>query len=530
MKKTLLLTIICLLSLSFSLYAGGVEDQAEDMEKILQVGQVGGYAGLSVYRNALPNHLFLELVYDQLVFNEKAQGYKKEAVSGYTISPDKKNLTFTLKKDMVTHDGSTANADLVVEVFRERVASDEYGASPLYNQIGSLMTAVNKIDDLTVSIDFAIPMPHIEVMMALMSISDPDMHIKDDGTKARFNEQDKQIGTGPFKLVEYVPGSHAYYEKFDKYWDADNVKLDGVRITFYGDNAAMVAALEAGEADYIFRPSFDDIIRLSSNPDFNVIVPDTKQSAFIMMMSPKEKGITQNPLVRQAINYAINRNNITQVVTGGLTTPISTPALKGSMAYAPDNELSYDGDMAKARELLAKSGEDLSQVIKITYPSNDDQFRLISELVADNMKAVGLNPVLDPMENAVYTQKRLSGEFQLLPSAISGLNVHPAGLKDSFVYDPSSPRLEEFFNPGIVSAENRQYFERYKAAFGKALVTADQDKAAEMFKEALSIIKEGSWVTTLCVNANSGIASNRVKNLTWTNQDKPVFTYVDLAD
>jgi peptide/nickel transport system substrate-binding protein len=529
MKKTLLFTIVCLLILAFPVFATGEGDQAEDAEKILQVGQVGGYRSLAVYRNTLANHLFLELVYDQLLFNEKGQGYTLEAITNYTIAESKKNLTFTLRDGLTTHDGSIANADLVIGVFKERLASDEFGATPLYNQIGKSIAAINKIVDLTISIDFSDPIPHVEVLMALISISDPDMYVKADGTIARFNEQETQIGTGPFKLVEYVPSSHAYYEKFGDYWDAENMKLDGVNITFFGDNAAMVAALEAGEVDYIFRPSYDDVKRLQNNPEFKTIVPQTNQMAFILMMSPKE-GITQNPLIRQAINLAINRNNIATVVTGGFNNPISTPALPGSLAYSKANEVPYEGDLVKAKELIAKSGVDAEQVIKITYPSNDAQFELICELIADNMKTVGLNPILDPIENSVYAQKRVNGEFQLLPSLIAGLNVHPAGLKDSFVFDPTSSRLEEFFNPEKVTEENRALFENYKEVFVKALITADQDVAATLFKEALGIIKEGAWVSTLSTVSNAGIASTRVKNLTWTDQDKPVFTYVDLVD
>lgn len=520
--------VFLMVLVAFTLQAGGTSEAAEDAPRILQAGQVGDYASLAVHRNTTQNHIYLENVYDQILFNERARGFTNEAVESFEMAPDKTSCRFTLRPT-TTHDGTVANAQMVVDVWNERLASDEYGASPHYNQIGFMITRLEAVDEWTVEMEFSDPIPTLEAMMSLLSIHDIDMHRDADGNPVRLNEQPTQIGTGPFRLVEYVPGSHAYYEKFEGYWDADNVKLDGINIRFFGDNSAMIAALEAGEVDYVFRPSFDDIERFSDNPNFTVVVPDTMNSAFVLMMSPKI-GITQNPLVRQAINYAINRNSIAEVVTHGMTQPIATPALPGSMAYESANEVPYDGDQRRARQLLAQSGEDLSQEILITYPSNDAAFRLICEVIADNMRAIGLNPVLDPMDNTVYAQKRVSGDFQLLPSLISGLNVHPAGLRDSFVFDPTSARLEEFFNPDIVTPENRALFERYRDTFMDALAATDDDEEARLFRSAMGILREGAWVTTLCGNANTHIMSTRVTNFTWSNQDKPVFRYVELED
>jgi ABC-type oligopeptide transport system substrate-binding subunit len=84
----------------------------------------------------------------------------------------------------------------------------------MYNQFNPYYESVEVLDPLTLKINFNQPAPHAADLLALLAVADPDMFIKDDGSEALGNEEDKQIASGAFKMVEYVPDSHIYFEGY----------------------------------------------------------------------------------------------------------------------------------------------------------------------------------------------------------------------------------------------------------------------------------------------------------------------------
>jgi ABC-type transport system substrate-binding protein len=403
--------------------------------------------------------------------------------------------------------------------FEERILQEDKGVA-MYGQVNQYIDDIEIVDDLTLQFTFQQPTPHWQDIMALTILADPDMFITDEGEVALGNEEDKQIGSGAFENVEYVPGSHLYLEAHDGYWEEGVPRLDRIEIRFFGDAASMVAALEAGEIDYAFNPPFDAAQRFMDNDDYKVWVPKTNGVASILMVNPESEEL-RDPLVRQAINYAIDRNAINEVAYAGMGNPSSVFTLPDTLGYTEELEVPLDGDPERARELLEQAGSpDVS--VDLTYGSNNDLYRLILEVIQQNLQDVGIEASLDPVDRNVYIQKRTSQDFDILPSLIAGVNKHPAGLQDSFVFEVREDGLNDFFD----DIEPQEPFVQYRDAFARGLAATSQEEADEAFDEALLAAKRGAWVLMLVGQPfNLAVSPSNLKGVTWTEADKPVFKY-----
>ena len=164
---------------------------------------------------------------------------------------------------------------------------------------------------------------------------------------------DKPIGAGPFSLTSYSPAQSASYDKYDGYWDADNITLGGIDIVEVTNEqvASGTAALSAGQLDVTITapdqiPALTGDLELFSQADAN---------QQINMMMCKADGPLADAKVRKAINKAIDRDAISAAVYADTTNPATQMWPEGHRFASPelDGELAYDLNAAKA--LMAES-------------------------------------------------------------------------------------------------------------------------------------------------------------------------------
>lgn len=491
---------------------GGDDDSADD-GRPLRIGQVGGVASLEPYRNANPNYLFIENVFDQLLVNEKNEGIEPEAAQ-VELAEDNMSLVITLQEGLTTHDGSVADAEMLKYDF-DRVLVADTGAA-MYNALAPYVGSVEVIDDLTVQVNFTTPTPHAEHLMALMIIADPDMFVKSDGTVAFSNEEETMIGTGPYQLVEYIPDTSMTLEAFDGYWEDGVPEIGRIDITYFGDSASMIAALESGQIDMAYNPPFDATARLAENDAYTAWVPETAGVSAIFMVNP-ERDQLNDPRVRQAIDVALNRDAINAAAYAGLAIPTSSPVPPSSPGYTDAIAVDTAGDPALAQSLLEEAGAtDIS--LSITYPGDDDVARLTAEIAAQNLIEIGINAELDPVDRGIWTERRGSQDFDVLWSLIAGANKHPAGLEDTFAY-------KHVDNPFFDEIDPQAEYEAYSAAFETALQATDPDEAAAAWQEALAAAHDGAWVVVIVGAPFPMVSTADLQGVTWTEADKPILKY-----
>lgn len=304
-----------------------------------------------------------------------------------------RNLVFKIREGVKAHDGTDIKADDVAFSIN-RFRDISIGRSSL-----AVVSDVSVIDDYHVQITTAEP---FAPLLATFSYTLIGVYSKDAYDAAGSDDEFSlhPVGPGPYKFVEWVPGQRLVLEAFADYW-AGAPKIKTLEFRVILDEASRVAALEAGEVDAIHAFSPIEADRLSSNPTIKVINPPS--AGFIRLNMNTHRPPFNDPLVRQAMAYAIDREAINEGVFLG-TAPVAhslVPA--GTFGYTDKYDI-YEYNPDKARELLAEAGvPNLS--FDLAYGAG--RYLLDSEVVTivqAQLAAIGVTANIRAMEWAQFSQ------------------------------------------------------------------------------------------------------------------------------
>jgi peptide/nickel transport system substrate-binding protein len=218
----------------------------------------------------------------------------------------------------------------------------------------------------------------------------------------------KVVGTGAFKFVEWVPGDHYTIVKNPNYWESGHPYVDGVNVTIFKDAQSMVAALESGTLDVADLLPIPDADRLRNDSKYKLYQTHDLGQYFYAQVNC---GIapTNNKQLRQAINYAIDRQRFTDNVMKGFTgEPRALPWAKSSPAFDAEKNKAYAYDLDKAKSLLAQSG--LSNVefdIAWALAGYAAEYEQLATIIQGDLAKVGIKTNLKPLDPPTFTQQGL---------------------------------------------------------------------------------------------------------------------------
>ena len=189
----------------------------------------------------------------------------------------------------------------------------------------------------------------------------------------------KAVGTGPFQLAEWVQGDHLTFTKNSNYWQTGKPYLDGMSSIVTGDASARMVAFEAGQTDVIRTPGWSDMSRLKADPTFQAITNPLSGSfynaSFNTTMAP-----TNNKLVRQALNFAMDRKRFSETVMYGFMQPEVLLWKPSSPAYDASKNSAYDFDLDKAASLLQQANASSLEMDYIVSPVYDELYQFGRDL------------------------------------------------------------------------------------------------------------------------------------------------------
>lgn len=269
-------------------------------------------------------------------------------VKAWEISEDGLVHTWMLEPDVTFHDGTPFDA----EVVKWNVERKVNGGKPLADEASFPLASIEVVDDLTVEVTLTRPAPGMYGVLAAKtwSMYNPSFveEVGDDGVK------NQASGTGPFMVKEFVPNEVLHLERNPNYWQEGLPYLDEVIFQIVPDINTRVTMLEAGDVDMAFNLSIQDIERLKGNPDFTVLEQLGSRQWYITMNNTKAPLDDVN--VRQAINYAVDKEGIIQAVyLGAYATPAEAVYLMSTIdGFYNAGAYEYDPDQAAA--LLEEAG------------------------------------------------------------------------------------------------------------------------------------------------------------------------------
>jgi peptide/nickel transport system substrate-binding protein len=263
-------------------------------------------------------------------------------------SSDAKTWTITLRTGVKFHNGKDFNADDVVATYRRLV--DPAVASAARSAFSMLeKDGVTKVDDHTVR--FVLTRPVGDFPYTLYTYQAGILPADWPGDFAK-----NPIGTGPFRLAKYVPKQTAEYERFEGYWEEGRPYLDRLRLVFFSDVGAQIAALQSGSVDLMQNIPLDSVEALGASENDIELLSASSASYAQLAMRVDQKPF-DDKRVRQALAYCLDRDLLVKSLWSGfaevgndhLIAPVYPLSRGVSLAQRSQN---YE----KAKKLLAEAG------------------------------------------------------------------------------------------------------------------------------------------------------------------------------
>lgn len=285
-----------------------------------------------------PNAIHMEAIYDTLVTYDEDLNIIPRLATAWEISEDGMAITFRLREGVTFHDGTPFNAEAVVFNI-ERLLNPETRV-PLRTYI-SFAKSAEAIDEHTVVIRFKYPHgPALHRFTAPVNTIVSPTAVEKYG--ADFGRH--PVGTGAFEFVEWARDDYILLRKNPNYW-GEGPYVDELLIRVVPEDGARVLMLEAGEADVIVRVPPPDVPRLKARDDTHVVLAPSTRVIYIGMNTQYE--MLKDPKVRQAINHAVNKQAIVEVLLRNYAKVMDSPLTPQYFAYKSVGPYDYNPELAK---------------------------------------------------------------------------------------------------------------------------------------------------------------------------------------
>ncbi len=399
-------------------------------------------------------------IFEGLVKPDENGDLMNALASDYTISEDGLVYTFTLREGVKFHNGNTVTAqDVKYSLDR---ASGLLDGTPLISSL-SVLTSVDILDEKTVQV--TVGSANTELIYSFVAAIIP--------AGSGEEESGTPIGTGPFSFVSYKPQEGVVIAKNADYWQEGLPYLDEVNFKIV--NSPDTALLELKGGSIQIYPYLTDSQANELKDSFQILSAPSDVVQALFLNNAVEP--LNDVRVRQAICYALDLDMVNEFVAGGEATLVSSAMLPTLQTYYVDLTDTYGSgaNIQKAQELMADAGFPDGFDLEITVPSNYEYHMQTAEVVAEQLKAAGINATINPVEwsswlSDCYTDRNYQ-------STISGItsDMTPGYLTNRFQTD-SKKNFVNFAS------------DAYDEAYQNAAAALDPAEKAEYYKQVQKIL------------------------------------------
>ena len=418
-------------------------------------------------------------IYESLLWFDEKGDVIPWLAERWDVSPDGLAYTFYLRKNVKFHDGSELNATVVKANVDRWI--DPTVRVPARSQLGPVKGA-EVIDTYTVKIYLKEPFaPFIRAVANYLLITSLSV-IKKFGN-ATITEV---IGTGPYKFVSWEKGKRVALERNDEYWGSKPL-IKRIEWVIIPEASTRLAALLAGDVDLAYSLPATDLERVKNDPKFTVLTPTSNRVIFIAILP---KGPLKDPKVRQALNYAVDKNAIISSVLYGLGIAADSPVPPHFFGYARMEPYQYDPQ--RARKMLEEAGFPFDKELVLLHPTGRYlQDKQVAEAVQAYLSRIGLRVTLRTMDwpsfVASITKPLDQKDYDLLllgwGPGVADAHFTLHGQFHSLQAPPRALAAAHYSNPDV------------DALLEQAMRELNETKRAELYKKAIEIIwREAPWI------------------------------------
>lgn len=397
---------------------------------VLRYGVPGQFSSLDPRQAGPFDGVYLNLSYDRLINTSNDGKYLPGLATSWTLGDS--TLDMILRSGVKFQDGTTFDAAAVkanIDAFKKRTSN-------LSSQL-SVVTSVQAVDATHVSMKLSGPGAQLlgvfssngGMMLSPKALNNP-------------NVKSHPVGAGPFTLKS-VGQDKVVYTKWSGYWDAKDIQISEMDLVKYLDTGAMLRAIQSGQLDAGVLDGSQ--VNDAKNAGLTVTVTQLATIYGILLNTSKSK--FGNPLVRQALMHAIDRDGISEALFAGQAPPTCQPYPEGYWAYDAKLKDCAAGtyDVAKAKQLLKQAGlpNGFSFVLStITVPA----YQKLAQALQAQLKKIGVNVTIK--SSTTLNPQRRSGDFEAIVGAFTTASPDPT----VFIHDYYTPG--GIFNHGNFSVPN----------------------------------------------------------------------------
>ncbi len=405
-------------------------------------------------------------IYEGLLKPDSDGNLIPAVASDYTMSEDALTYTFTLRDGIKFHNGNLVTvADVKYSI---ETCAGLNGGEPVISAFSNI-ESVETPDDSTIVITLKEASSSFLAILATVEASIVPADADD--------LQTNPIGTGPYKFVSRSLQENVVLERFDDYW-GEPANIKNVTLKVIADGDSIVMNLEGGSIDMMARISTAQAAELGD--DFEVLEGTMNLVQALYLNNAVEP--FDNELVRQALCYAVDKQEILDFVSDGKGTPVGSSMFPAFGKYYLDelNDI-YTTDIDKAKELLTEAGYPDGFSFTVKVPSNYQQHIDTAQVLAEQLKQIGVTANIELIEWETW----LSDVYQNRDYEATVVGVDASTLT-------AGAMLSRFRSTASNNFTNYSN-EEYDAAYANALAAeaaSDDDAATQYYKECETILAE----------------------------------------
>ena len=352
--------------------------------------------------------VLIEALYSPLVGYD-ATGAVVPRLAERWEQPDSRTILFHLRAGTTFHDGAPVTAE-DVKFSLDRIIDEKTAATLRTNLIGATVTIV---DAKTVRVEKPQPDATLLSILALPEAAIVSRKWIESGANVKASAN----GTGPFVLTQYEPMVRAVLEKNPTYFVDGQPYLNGVEVRMIKSDDARVNALRSGSLDMIDFVPWKDIDMLGRMPNFKV---DSSGGAFMNIWFNATRKPFDDPRVRQAIAYAVDREAISKAAFFGHGSPIyGPPTPSDSPFYNKELDGRFKRDPAKAKALLAQAGQDKGLEIELIVFQGLGIYTTTAQVIQANLKEIGVTVNIRLVEWANVMERKNAANYDAMLYGVS---------------------------------------------------------------------------------------------------------------
>ena len=473
-----------------------------------------------------------------LAVDENGQLVPGQAESWET-SEDGLTWTFHLRDGLKWSDGSDLTANDFVYSWKR--VCDPMVAAPYADTVLSMVAGYDKAiegdldalqvaaqDDNTLVVTLNAPCSYFGSLAAFATLSPVQEATVTANGDAWATSAATYISNGPFYVSEWVPGSYIMMSKNPYYWNADAIKLDGIKWNLIEDSNAAYSAYQTGEVLMIKSVPTEEIPSLKDSADFHV---DPIIGTYYLSLN-LERDAFKDARVRKALSLAIDRDYVANTLMQGTYSPADNfmgpgwidmdgkqfkDNANGGQSYIDVNN--YEADLEEAKQLLADAGyPDGEGFPSISYTTNDAGYhKVVAEYLQQAWAQLGIDLQVDIVEWASFTPMRRNGDFDVARNGWVGDYSDPSNMLDLFLSTNGN-------NDGKFNNAD------YDAAIYRSRETLDPTERSKALHDAEDILMEETGCIPVAYYNDFWLQSDKITGSWHSPYGYWYFMYADITE